>query len=264
VEPDWELLVRLLGPVDVVDRAGRAVEFERAKSLELVAWLAQHRSNPGRMGARTAMWETAVRDATFSNVVSDARGAMARLVPPPPDSEWVGRTYGELLPLHRLVVTDADLLEARYQHARRQPDPDAVVTLRDALMLVRDAPYAGTLWLWPDGEALPSHLTLLVTNAAAEMAERCLILGDNDGVFWATGQGLKVLPGHDELVCLRMQAHAAAGNLAGVRQEYESYERVIVADVWGDGQPATKVIALRNRLLAPNGKQPARREARQL
>src|SRR5262249_29740799 len=50
LEPDWELLVRLLGPVDVVDREGRAVEFERAKSLELVAWLAQHRSNPSRMG----------------------------------------------------------------------------------------------------------------------------------------------------------------------------------------------------------------------
>ena len=63
---------------------------------------------------------------------------------------------------------------------------------------------------------------------------------------------MKVLPGHDELVCLRMRAHAAAGNLAGIRQEFESYERVVTADVWGDGSLSTKVVALRNRLLAPS------------
>jgi hypothetical protein len=83
------------------------------------------------------------------------------------------------------------------------------------------------------------------------MARHCLELGDHDGVFWATAQGMKVLPGHDELVCLRMHAHAAAGNLAGIRQEFESYERVVMADVWGDGSLSAKVVQLRNRLLAP-------------
>ena len=32
-----------------------------------------------------------------------------------------------------------------------------------------------------------------------------------------------------------MHAHATAGNLAGVRQEFESYERVVTADPWSDG-----------------------------
>jgi hypothetical protein len=256
-EPPWSVLVRFLGPVDVVDGDGHGAMFERAKALELVAWLALHRASPTRMGARTAMWESEVRDATFANVVSDARGALARLVAPPEGEEWLGRTYGELLPLHPLVRSDTDLLAARLDHARRQPDAEAVATLRAGLELVRDAPFGGTLWLWPDGEALPSNLTLLVTNAAAEMAQRCLRSGDHAGLFWATGQGMRVLPGHDELVCLRMHAHAEAGNLAGVRQEYESYERVITADPWGDGQPAAKVLALRNRLLAPTRRRSA-------
>ena len=42
---------------------------------------------------------------------------------------------------------------------------------------------------------------------------------------------------------------ARAGDLAGVRQEWESYERVIVADAWSDGEPAPKLLALRHELL---------------
>jgi hypothetical protein len=250
-EPPWELLVRLLGAIEVVNRDGVVAAFERAKALELVAWLAQHRARPTRTGARTAMWETDVRDATFANVVSDARRALTAIAAPPAGREWLGRTYGEQLPLDPLVLTDADVLEARLEYARRQPDGAAIETLRQGLELVQDPPYTGTAWLWPDGEGLPSHLTLLATNAATAMAERCLSTGDTDGVFWATGRGLRVLPGHDELVCLRMCAHAAAGNLAGIRKEFESYERVVMADAWGDGSLSPKVVRLRNRLLAP-------------
>ena len=76
------------------------------------------------------------------------------------------------------------------------------------------------------------------------------LLGDIEGVFWATAQGLKVLPGHEELIGLRMQAHARAGDLAGVRQEWETYERVLVADAWSDGEPAPKLLMLRRELLA--------------
>ena len=251
VEPPWELLVRLIGPVEVVNRHGDIAEFERAKALELVAWLAQHRERPTRTGARTAMWETDVRDATFANVVSDARRSLSAIAPPAEGREWLARTYGEQLPLDSLVLTDADLLGARLEHARRQADRAAIETLREGLELVQDPPYTGTAWLWPDGEGLPSHLTLLATNAATAMAERCLAIGDTDGVFWATGRGLRVLPGHDELVCLRMCAHGAAGNLAGIRKEFESYERVVMADAWGDGSLSPKVVRLRNRLLAP-------------
>ena len=83
------------------------------------------------------------------------------------------------------------------------------------------------------------------------MANHYLSLGDVDGVFWATGQGLKVLSGHEELISLRMRAHARRGDLAGVRSEWESYERAIAADPWAAAEPAPKLVGLRRELLSP-------------
>jgi two-component SAPR family response regulator len=249
---DWSLMVRLLGPVAVVDRAGAPVEFERSKTRELVAWLATHRDRSTRGNARTALWEQDVRDATFANVVSEARRTMARCVPPPAGAEWVGRTLTDSLPLHARVVSDADLVELALARARLQPPPEAIATLRPVVDLIGGLPFEGTSYLWPDSEGLTSHLILLATTAAAELAAHYLSVGDVEGVFAATGRGLRVLPGHEELIGLRMRAHAGAGDHAGVRQEWESYERMIVADPWSDGEPSPKLIELRRDLLHPS------------
>ncbi len=247
-----EIVVGLLGGVAVHARSGEPGSFERSKTVELIAWLTTHRDRATRSGARTALWDLAVRDATFANVVSEARRALARLVPPPNGEEWVARTLTEQLPVHDLVVTDAKLVEDRLAHARLQPPSQAIETLRPAVELVRDLPFAGTSYLWPDAEGITSNFVLLAITATAEFAGHALSLGDTDGVFWATGKGLRVLPGHEELIALRMQAHARAGDLAGVRQEWESYERVLVADAWSDGEPAPKLLALRRELLHPS------------
>ena len=246
----WSLMVRLIGPVEVVDTSGRAGAFERSKALELIAWLTLHRDRSTRAGARTALWELDVRDATFANVVSEARRSMARLCEPPDGEEWLGRTLTEMLPLHALVVTDADVVRRRLEIARLQPPEQAIATLRPAVELIRDMPFASTGYLWPDAEGITSNLVLLATSAATELAAHLLSMGDIDGVFWATGQGLKVLPGHEELIALRMRAHARAGDLSGVRQEWECYERVLDADPWGDGEPAPKLVMLRRELLS--------------
>jgi hypothetical protein len=82
------------------------------------------------------------------------------------------------------------------------------------------------------------------------MAERCLRNGDVDGVFWATGRGLLVLPGHEELIALRMRAHAGAGDQAGVRAEWAAYERALTSDPFSDPAPAPKLLSLRHELLA--------------
>jgi nucleoid-associated protein YgaU len=245
-----EIVVRLMGGVEVVSSDGRPGLFERSKTVELLAWLATHRESSTRTAARTALWQLDVRDATFANVVSEARRALGRLVTPPGDDEWVARTLTERLPLHEGVVTDAELMDERLQAARLQAPAHAVETLRPAAELIRDIPFAGTSYLWPDAEGITSNLVLLATGIAAELAGHALSLGNTDLVFWATGQGLKVLAGHEELIGLRMRAHARAGDLAGVRQEWESYERVIVADAWSDGEPAPKLLALRRELLA--------------
>ncbi|CAB4884966.1 unannotated protein [freshwater metagenome] len=248
--PPWSILVRLLGPVEVTDGAGRIAEFERSKALELVVWLSQHRDRSTRTAARTALWELNVRDATFANVVSDSRRTLARLAPVGNGEEWIGRTLTEQLPLHPGVITDADLLRLRFEHARTLSPQGVIDVLRPGLELVRDLVFFGTSYLWPDTEGITSQLTLLVTSSATLLGEQYLRLGDIDGVFWATGQGLKVLAGHEELIALRMRAHARQGDLAGVRQEWESYERALNADVWSSGDPAPKLVALRRELLS--------------
>ena len=243
------IVVGLLGGVEVQSANGDRAQFERSKTVELIAWLATHRDRSTRSGARTALWELDVRDATFANVVSEARRGLARLVPPPEGEEWVARTLTDQLPLHDLVVTDADLVADRLARARLQPPAHAIETLRPAVELVRDMPFAGSSSLWADAEGITSNLVLLAITATAEFAGHALSLGDTDDVFWATGRGLRVLPGHEELIALRMQAHARAGDFAGVRSEWESYERVLVADPWSDGEPAPKLLSLRRELL---------------
>ncbi len=249
--PDWALMVRVLGPIQVASREGVPADCERSKATELIVWLSQHRERPTRSAARTALWDLDVRDATFANVVSDARRAMARAISPPQGEEWISRTLTEDLPLHARVVTDAELLALRVAHARRLSSLDAIDTLRPGVELLAGLPFAGTSYLWTDAEGITSSLILLATGAAIELANRYLLLGDVDGVFWATGQGLKVLSGHEELISLRMRAHARRGDLAGVRGEWESYERAIAADPWAAAEPAPKLVALRRELLAP-------------
>lgn len=251
VEPDWAVMVRVLGQVDVESRGGVTAEFERSKALELVVWLSQHRRRPTRSAARTALWDLDVRDATFANVVSDSRRALARAIAPPHGEEWIARTLTEDLPLHPRVVTDAELLMARVEHARGLPALDAIEVLRPGLQLVTGMPFAGTGYLWPDAEGTTSSLVLLATGAAIELATHYLSLGDVDGVFWATGQGLKVLAGHEELIALRMRSQARNGDLAGVRAEWEAYERALTADPWAAAEPSPKLVALRRELLSP-------------
>ncbi len=245
-------VVHVLGQVAVHSAAGGPVAFDRSKAQELVVWLSQHRQRPTRTSARTALWQLAVRDATFSNVVSDARRAMARVVAPATGQEWIGRTMNEDLPLHDLVVSDAELLSARIAAARGLEGHAAIAVLRPGVELIQGMPFAGTSYLWPDAEGITSSLVLLAVTAADELAGHYLAVDDVDGVFWATGQGLKVLAGHEELIALRMRAHAGRGDLAGVRSEWESYERAVHADSWSAAEPSPKLVELRRELLSPS------------
>ena len=204
-ERQHELIVQLLGPVAVQTRAGVSVDFDRSKAQELVVWLTQHRRRPTRMSARTALWDLAVRDATFSNVVSDARRAMAKLVMPPAGQEWIGRTMNEDLPLHDMVVSESSCSSIALPLPEDSTPHDAIAVLRPGVALINGMAFEGTSYLWPDAEGITSAHVLLATSAAAELAGHYLTVGDVDGVFWATGQGLKVLAGHEELIALRCE-----------------------------------------------------------
>lgn len=244
------LVVRLLGPVSVESVDGGVVDFERSKTKELVAWLATHRDRATRSNARSALWDLDVRDSTFANVVSEARRALARLVEPPEGDEWVGRTMTDSLPLHPLVVTDVDLIEHALETARLQPPNLAIETLAPAVEWVTGVPFEGTSYLWPDAEGITSDLVLRAITVTNALAAHCLSVGDIDGVFAATGRGLQVLPAHEDMIAVRMRAYARVGDRAGVRHEWETYERAIVADPWSDGEPSDRMLDLRRELLS--------------
>lgn len=237
VLPVWSFMVRLLGPVDVLGSDGRVVAAERSKAVELLCWLVLHRRSATREAARTALWETDVRDTTFANVVSEARRALSRHLVVGSGDHWLGKARGEHLPLHVEVVSDADLVRAHSARATwfRSTDTSldrVVLELRSALDLVRGAPFIGSGYGWADAEASTSDLTLLAVGIALDLAEVELALGNVDGAFAATSVGLAVLPGHEELVALRLRTHASCRDSAGARHEWQMYLRSLVDDPW--------------------------------
>ena len=245
----WQVMVRMLGPVEVMTREGVTIRFEKSKSTELLAWLTTHRSRPSRSAARTALWEVSVQDATFTNVVSDVRRSLGRALKLADNEEWLGRTLTDSLPLHHLITTDYELLESSILRARSLDDESALSELCASLEYVRDLPFSGSNYLWSDSEGITTQLTLSVMTSAVMAARLFLERGDTQGVFWATGCGLKVLPGHEELLALRMRAHALKGDLAAVRAEWNSHERAIARDAWSGGATSPKLIELCRDLL---------------
>jgi hypothetical protein len=245
---DWKVLVRTLGPVDVQLADGTIVNFEKAKTKELLAWLTNHRARPTRSAARTALWDFNVADATFTNVVSDIRRTLNQTQLLEDFEEWIPRTFTDRLPFHSSIVSDGELLQACIARAQNLEPVAAISELHRGLELVRDLPFAGTCYLWPDAEGITSQLVLNVITAAVMAAELSLQRGDIDGVFWATSHGLKVLGAHEELFSLRMRAHGLRGDFAGVRFEFDSYRRAISADSFSMTEPSKKLVNLLGEL----------------
>ena len=245
---EYKVLVRTLGPVEVELADGTTIQFEKSKTKELLAWLTSHRSRPTRSAARTALWEFTVADATFTNVVSDIRRTLKQTELLSPLEEWIPRTFSDHLPFHHSIVSDGEVLRACIAKAQNLSPDAAVVELHRGLELVRDLPFSGTGYLWPDAEGITSQLVITVITAAIMSAELDLQRGRPDGVFWATAQGLKVLGAHEELFALRMKAHALKGDLAGVRFEFDSYQRAIASDSFSITEPSQKLVSLLNKL----------------
>jgi hypothetical protein len=246
---DWNVCVRLLGPVDAETRNGVPISFEKSKSLELLAWLTTHRERPTRVAARTALWEISVQDATFNNVVSGLRRGLASGSVGIGQIEFLPKTFTDHLSIHGSVITDVDVLNNAVGLVKNRGDRESWFDLLDALDRVRDLPFAGTDYLWPDSEGITSNFILSVITGSVMAAEYALQQGDIEGVFWATGQGLKVLHGHEELVALRMRAYGDVGDRAGVNAEWASYERSLLHDSWSGGFPSPRIVALKHELI---------------
>ena len=241
---DWKICVRLMGPLEVADRQWQTINFEKSKSAELLAWLVLHRDRPTRIAARTALWEMSIQDATFNNVISGVRRAINL-----DNQPLLTRGAHDVLRIQPEVVTDYDILQRSIQNARQVADDQTFSEVKMALELVRDLPFAGQDFVWADTEGITSNIVLTIVTGALMLAEHSMNKGDIEGVFWATGQGLKALRGHEALIALRMKAHAQQRNVSGINAEWQAYERLRVAEDHFLDRKENELAKLREALL---------------
>ena len=242
---NWKICVRIMGPVEVADRSWDALRFEKSKSTELLTWLVTHRERPTRIAARTALWEMSIENSTFNNVVSGVRKAINQN-----GNNLLERESNDVLKVGAEVITDVQILEAAIDRVKNKGADEDFIMLRDALGLVRDLPFAGEDYVWADTEGITSNVVLTVITGALMLSDFYLSRQDLNGVFWATGQGLKALRGHEELIALRMKAHAQQRNISGINSEWLAYERVRIADDRFLDREHNEIAKLRDSLLA--------------
>ena len=199
---DWQMLLRVLGPVEPINRDHSEVVFRKAKSVELLCWLAFHRDRPTIAGARTALWEIDVRDATFHNVLSELRRGLASAG----INNAVGRKTKHRLYLDEQIITDGDLLRAVLHSSERRAATVAVSELCGALGMVRGLPFTAANYAWADAEGITSTLYWLVTRSIERVAALVETDRDKSALFEAAAAGLRMSPGDEAFT--HLQSHA--------------------------------------------------------
>ncbi len=252
--PPWRVMVRLLGPVDVIPHDGPPPDpaAARDRTGEVLAWLVTHRHGT-RTDLEAALWPRSATPKTIANALSRVRRLLIDLAGPDADG-WLPRfERNGALTLAPEVISDLDLLDARIRHAQQHHNhPDtAIAILQDAVDLIRGIP-AGYPWL--DAQ-MGSILTTTPVRAVVLLAEHHLARGDTTAVLTTTTRGLEILPAHTELFALRLRAHAAAGDTDAVKAEYRAYLRAEAAEPYWDGDTDRDLENLYRQLLRTNSAQ---------
>jgi DNA-binding SARP family transcriptional activator len=191
--------VAVLGPVVV---AGAAGPFHRSAALELVVYLAFHRSGVRHAAWSLALWpERPVSPTTVHSTASDARRALGRSAD--------GRPHlprGADLKLRDSVTTDVEHFAA----LATEEDPWQLLS---AMRLVRGPLFSGlhrTDWAVFDGTQ--SEIESLVLRTALRGADALVRLGCGDEAEWVVRQALQVSPYDERLYRALLTATAAQGN----------------------------------------------------
>ena len=241
---DWKICVRIMGPVEVANRSWETLRFERSKSTELLTWLVMHRERPTRVAARTALWEVSIEDSTFNNVVSGVRRAINQN-----GQNLLAKESNDVFRIGSEVITDVEILQTAIEKVKFKGGSDDFLALREALELVRDLPFAGENFVWADTEGITSNVVLTIISGALLLSDFYMSQQDLSGVFWATGQGLKALRGHEALIAMRMKAHAQERNISGINSEWLVYERLRLAEDQFLDRESNEIAKLRDSLL---------------
>jgi hypothetical protein len=196
---NWLLCVRLLGNVEARMKDGTVAPFIKMKSLELLSWLVTHRDRPTRSAARTAMWMMDVKDSYFNNVVTGLRQTLAVTCGLDRQTVLHLDSY-DRLNLSVAVISDAELLRVAFENFRTSQTQETSRYLRDALSLVRDLPFSGADYLWPDAEGITSNLVHLVHESCIDLAEYARSNRRTDLAEFSYGVALRMFPGDESIL----------------------------------------------------------------
>jgi DNA-binding SARP family transcriptional activator len=227
---ELDVLVKVIGEVEAVRLSAddQPLRPDKQKALEAVAYLAARDAAVPLEDVQAALWPSGANSTkTFRNAITSARSMLGEdrdgqpLLPIPESGRY---------DLSNRVATDYELFHELIHHADLLDDSQVqLVTtlLTDALSLVRGEPYvgAGRNYAW-----VAQHRGIIVAeivNAAEELAEITLELGDWRAAEWAARQGLRAFPCDERLYRVLMRAAHASGSISGVHRVFDELCQVV-------------------------------------
>ena len=238
--PEPALLVRVLGRPDVPDRP----EIQGLKLRLLVYLACQNGRTVSRSRILDAVWGGEARERkTFSNKLSDLRNTLGT---PPSGNPLLSTATDAGVRLDPSVMTDLTVFIALAARARDAASNEAIELLSDALTLVHGEPFDDGGYEWADAtqDNVQTHDHIL--NAARELYRLACDAADLATARFALVQGLKAVPGHEDLYRLRMQLEHRAANTAAIHATFnELTHQLNVLEC----EPSTETVNLYRQLV---------------
>lgn len=238
--PEPALLVRVLGRPAVPDRP----EIQGLKLRLLVYLACQNGRTVPRSRILDAVWGGEARERkTFSNKLSDLRNTLGTA---PTGSPLLSTATDAGVRLDPSVMTDLAVFIALAARARDAASNEAIELLNDALALVHGEPFDDGGYEWADAtqDNVQTHDHIL--NAARDLYRLACDAADLTTARFALVQGLKAVPGHEDLYRLRMQLEHRAANTAAIHATFnELTHQLNVLEC----EPSTETVNLYRQLV---------------
>jgi DNA-binding SARP family transcriptional activator len=227
--PGVEVVV--LGPVAV---RGADRPLRRARTLDLVVYLAMHPGGVGNDAWATALWpDRAMSAPTLHSTSSAARRALGR--------DAAGRDH---LPRHRGGLRLAPSVVSDWARLAASARSDRLECWTAGLSLVRGRPFDGLGSPdWVVLEGLGAEVEDTVVRLALRTGDRQLAAGDAAGAAWSARKGLLACPFDERLYRLLMRAADAEGHPAGVESAMAELQVVLGGSRDPDSGPDSGVHA---------------------
>lgn len=197
-------LLRMLGPIDLVDAAGAPPERAARQCLEYCAWIM---ANPGstavEMGASLL-----VADSTRRSNMSRLRAWLGHDADGNP---YLPDAYSGRIHLEDSVSSDWEQFRSLIASGVLRTSSER---LRLALELVRGAPLADAApsqWNW--AEEMRSDMVATIRDVALVLSRHAQGVGDWELAKWAANRGLVAAPEDELLMCERIRMEHSQGHI---------------------------------------------------